>query len=207
MQGGLGGGDSEMEGARAASRASRTAAGDDTRHADDQEETEDAERDSQAMCIVASRAGDGGYWNRDDLTSGAPVTSKRTSQEPEAIIQMRAGIEGGIGRWRASSASGVGGCFEASPVIGKRGDADRVDWPRRSSAKLDGGDARDDDGRADGDKEFVGTGVDLLEDIFAAYVSVSRKGAAKDRAREKRRMRADWGERFTVERSASSVRS
>src|ERR1700760_4585902 len=44
--------------------------GDDTGHADHQEETKDSECDSQAMLHLQRREGNGGHWNRGGLSSG-----------------------------------------------------------------------------------------------------------------------------------------
>ena len=104
-------------------------------------------------------------------------------------------------------ASAVGGCLEASPVRG-RGVMVRRVTRRAGGADLDGGDAGDDVGRADGDEELVGAGGDLLEDVLVADVGVgwqaaSDAGATQAGARSVREQRRS----FIAGRPASSGRS
>jgi len=56
-------------------------------------------------------------------------------------------------------------------------------------AHLDVGYAGDDGGHADGDEEIVGAGADLLEDVFAADVSMRGLGSEED-AEEQEEKRA-----------------
>ncbi len=100
----------------------------------------------------------------------SPAMSNRTSQEPEAIIQRLPANEAGSAEER-DIGSDVGGCFAASPVIGRGRDVDAADV-RTTRSHFYGCDAGNDGRHADGDVELVGSGFDLLEDILAAYVSV-----------------------------------
>lgn len=71
------------------------------------------------------------------------------------------------------------------------GDAHAADgWA--GGANLDGGDAGNDVGRADGDEELEGAGGDLLEDVLVADVGVGEgggEGEEKDECETKRRKR------------------
>ena len=149
----------------------------DAGHRKDEEEAQQAEPDAHAALHLERGDGDGDDRDRRDLLAGCSVCEQAHLPGAVGHDPDGSGVEGRVGGgWFHDI--GCGRVFGGLAGDGQRDDLEAGDGSA-GAADLDRGDAGDDVGRADGDVEGVGAGVDGFEDVLGADVGEGCRSCEK----------------------------